>query len=173
MGKISTYSIFEIQKMTNSKIEEINGKLFEYIFYKWLNNKKIYDRILCDCYFGKEQIDCIGFNDKHIDIFECKLDVHSRTATDKKDSVLVTIAQINNKVCAINKDQKYKDMDINRYIVTFYDINPLRKYEFFEAGINTKYCGMINKLYGSKEFEDKTIPLLLFDWDDIFQINIK
>ena len=122
---IDNTSIKRIYEDVKGKVSKLKGKFFEYIVYKWLNEKNHYDEVKCDVPLHNGQIDCYGKNEKSIDIFECKLQMHG----DEKKIIKQLISQTN----ALK--QKDSSLKIVPHLVVYQSILAETKSKLEEQGI--------------------------------------
>jgi len=126
-GKMDMPSIFDLIKNKNDFISDTNGKFFEYIYYKWLNeNKKdLYDMVKSDINDtiddNEVEIDCMGINEKNscIDVFECK---HSYNTINLDKE----IDKLHKKIILLKKLDKYKKFNITPHIVFYQEVRDIK-----------------------------------------------
>jgi hypothetical protein len=124
------FSISELQKEMENFMGQVKGKLLEYVFYKWINEKyviigKVYNKVQCDFWIQGEQIDCIAERDNKIDVFECKISLHD-------DQIDETIKQIKRKAEIIKNEYK---KNVSPHIVV-YNAQPEHISKIEKEGIN-------------------------------------
>ena len=98
---------------------QVQGKLFEYVVYKWLNNERSNSTIQCGRLINKEEIDCYCLTDTKFEHYECKLTLH-----DLKEVIM----QIKRKRAKIG--EIYKGYEIIDNIVIYQPISNNKKEEF-------------------------------------------
>ena len=108
----------------NEPVAQILGKLLEYLAYKWLNDKKLFDKVQCDCIINDEQIDCFCESNGKIDHFECKLQLHN---------VSKTIKQIKRKHSKLK--QKYQKKKVNANLIIYETVTSDVKNQLEKEGI--------------------------------------
>lgn len=111
----SSSIILDVQKVRKEfedYIGYLKGKFFEYVVYKWINEGGFNNYMSCKCDFilDGEEIDCLGEADTHIDLFECKINLHS-------DSINDIISQIEKKAHILKNIYK---KDVNSYLVIYH-----------------------------------------------------
>ena len=108
----------------NEPVVQILGKLLEYLAYKWLNGKELFDKVQCDCIINDEQIDCFCESNGKIDHFECKLQLHD---------VSKTIKQIKRKHSKLK--QKYQKKKVNANLIIYETVTSDVKNQLEKEGI--------------------------------------
>ncbi|MCC6003780.1 MAG: hypothetical protein LM590_05505 [Thermofilum sp.] len=91
LGEHVRVSFSEIKSHLEDFLARYKGKIFEYIVYYWLNESKHEGKVYLNLRINGEEIDCILEGKDTIEMYECKVTLH----TDKIDE---TIDQIKRKV---------------------------------------------------------------------------
>lgn len=146
------------QKIQTNFISIVKGKFFEYVVYKWRNEKSPNSDVRCDVQLNGEQIDCIEEEEGGINLFECKLNLH----IDEIDDV---IQQIKRKEEVV-KD-KYKKMVIP-WMIVYSPVDPYQKSKIESKGImvfdDFKSEIKTNKLFNGS----RKIILDILDFEEIY-----
>ena len=95
--------------------EKARGKFFEFVVYKWINTHFCFEYSDIDVYINGEQIDCYGKKDDVVELFECKLSLHSDEGIVK---------QLERKSKAIN--QEHPNCTILKNVAVFESLSPDR-----------------------------------------------
>ena len=109
------YDLMSINEKKMNYTSQVQGKLFEYVVYKWLNNERSNCTTQCGNLIRKEEIDCYCLTDTKFEHYECKLALHN---------VKKTIMQIKRKHVKIA--ERYKEYEISDNIVIY---QPIRNNE--------------------------------------------
>jgi hypothetical protein len=85
----------------------MRGKLFEYVFANLAKETDDYKEVICD-YWVANQIDCIGLKDDNkIDLFECKLNIHTSKIKDDIEQILKKNKRAKKKICRTYDNPPY------------------------------------------------------------------
>ena len=88
----------------NESINQMKGKLLEYLVYKWISNKEEFEIVQCDHIVNDEQINCFCKSGDKIEHFECKMQLHE---------IQETIKQIKRKHSKIKEIHTKEKVNVN------------------------------------------------------------
>ena len=115
VSDIENADVYKLKTKFADYAGKARGKLFEYAVYKWIRSHSCFEYVDSDLWINGEQIDCYGKKDDIIELFECKISLHS---------VENTIKQLERKSRAIK--QKYHNCKVLKNVAIFEDLSPDR-----------------------------------------------
>ena len=120
-------SVHKLEAEFGDFIGKSKGKLFESVVYKWIRKHYRFDYYDGDLCLNGEEIDCYGKKENVIELFECKMSLHSVTDIVK---------QLERKSKALEKE--YPDCEIVKNVVIFENLSPTRMKELKKKKIHVR-----------------------------------